>query len=69
MITTRRVSEGFADIQHETQKLNASLTFRVVIIENAQLQNALPSDIRLSESVSCSGQMPFQGLAAEFADC
>jgi len=40
IITTRRVSEGFFLTLRQTQKLNPSLTQRVVIVANAQLQNS-----------------------------
>jgi hypothetical protein len=39
IIITRRVSEGFFQTLRQTQKLNPSLTQRVGIVANAQLQN------------------------------
>jgi hypothetical protein len=39
IITTRRVSERFSQTLLETQKHNPSLTQRVGIVANAQLQN------------------------------
>jgi hypothetical protein len=39
IIMTRRVSEGFFQTLRQTQKLNPSLTQRVGIVANAQLQN------------------------------
>jgi hypothetical protein len=38
--TSKRVSEGFSQTLRETQKLNPSLTQRVGIVANAQIQNA-----------------------------
>jgi hypothetical protein len=40
IITTRRVSEGFPETLRQTLKLNPSLTQRVGIVANAQLQKA-----------------------------
>jgi hypothetical protein len=40
IITTRRVSEGFSRTLHQTQKHNPSLTQRVGMAANAQLQNS-----------------------------
>jgi hypothetical protein len=40
IITTRRVSEGFPETLRKTQKHYPSLTRRVGIVANAQLQKA-----------------------------
>jgi hypothetical protein len=40
IITTRSVSEGFTETLRKTQKHNPSLTQRVGMGTNAQLQNA-----------------------------
>jgi hypothetical protein len=45
IIPGRRVSEGFHQALRNTQKLNPSLTQRVGIVANAQLQKASARDL------------------------
>ena len=67
IIITRRVSEGFSLTQRQSQKHNPSLTQRVGIVANAELQKPQASVHEIAHrmaTLSFAGQTAFRQRSA-----